>query len=296
VPASLGGISTVAACKPCNDALGAGVEGRLVSPTGWFTVLAQGAGFVDGFVDATDESGGRAQVHFGARGHRKVAPTYEIIQETEDVTEIAVVLPSHVGDGYLEHLAKQFGGSLSITARGPAPAEWHRSQLGVNISDLRRLAAKIALCAGTSEWGDSFTMSPLADWLRVVLDICSDWPEAIRPPASSHADAGGHWPLTQEESQSLADDMKRSLEQVLARVTAGGPTITEPMVPAFTIFAPADGGRQTLVSSVVLGLVLPVLGADQPMPQPELGPRTIFPRTRWGGGGPKAPIEEERPR
>jgi len=66
--------------------------------------------------------------------------------------------------------------------------------VSVDMTDLRRLVAKTALCALTYLQGDSFVETALATWLRGVLDAPREWPTSVR--RSSQADPDGEGAAT----------------------------------------------------------------------------------------------------
>jgi hypothetical protein len=143
-----------------------------MTKNGWFAMLSQGAGYTDGTVRGIGENRARVEMNFGGKGHVLLDPSHQVIEQTESGTRVGVVLPPHVGDGYLEHVAKKYGGYVGSVERGPlSEPTWYKIVLGGTVFDCRRLAAKLGLGAGAIQWGDDFVISPLADWLRVVLDV-----------------------------------------------------------------------------------------------------------------------------
>jgi hypothetical protein len=288
---AFGGVETVRACKRCNDVLGGGLEARLLSPTGWFTILSQAAGFTAGSLKGTTELGQRAEMHFGQRGHRIVAPSHEIISDAGGVMEISVTLPAHIDDSYLDHLGKKYGGEVTIVSRSAQPPAWHKADLSASLDDLRRLAAKIALCTGAARWGDTFLANPFANWLRIVLDVWSDWPENERPEPLDDPLAGGRWPATEADVAHMTGQAERTLGPVLARAAQGFQPERPPPLPPITMFAPLDGGNATFVTSIVLGVLLPGLPVPHPLPMGALSPTVIIHPTRAFGTPGADPAE-----
>ena len=272
---AFGGVETVRACKQCNDALGGALEARLLSPTGWFTILSQAAGFTVGGLKGTTELGQRAEMHFGTKGHRIVAPSHEAVSDAGGVMEINVLLPAQLDDSYLDHLGKMYGGEVKIVSRSAQPPVWHKADLSASLDDLRRLAAKIALCTGAARWGDTFLATPLASWLRIVLDVWSDWPENERPESLDDPLAGGRWPETEADVAHMTGQAERTLSPVLARAAQGLHEERPPPLPPITMFAPVEGGNATFVTSIVLGVLLPGLPVPHPLPMGALSPTVI---------------------
>ena len=276
VGAAFGGVETVPACKRCNEAVGSGLEARLLSPTGWFTILSQGAGYTDGRVFGKTETGERVRMHFGGQGNIQLDPSHEVLSEEENGSKrIGVFLPPHVGDNYLAHVARTYGGSLTDVSRGhETPARWHQIELSGTVADCRRLVAKIALCSGAAKWGDRFLSSPLAGWLRIVLDVWSDWPEDVRPAPLDDPRSGGRWPSPEADVQHLINQVEGTVSPILQRAAQDLSTPVAPRLPPVTMFVPADRGRGTLVSVIVLGVALPAIGENCAIPSP-IEPVTI---------------------
>jgi hypothetical protein len=298
VPRSMGGHETVPACKRCNDAIAASFEARLVSTTGLFTILSQVAGLTPGVVQAQTEEGRSVRWHFGEKGHQSATPDHRIVEQTDHATRVEAFVPTQLFDSYLAHLAKRYNGEPTITNRSPAPPTWQSAQLSASISDLRRLNARIALNTGALRWGDDFLLSPLADWLRVVLDVWSDWPDDHRPDPLADAEAGGNWPMTVEERDEVLRGFEQAINPVLASRVRGDDVSTITPGVAVTCFASAVDPPHTLVYSIVLGMPLPALTAPQTLPvafpDPILvvhrgGPPLVSPRNDTGGGIARSP-------
>ncbi len=274
LPSSFGGVDKIRTCKRCNDVLGGGVEARLLGPRSVFTLLSQSQGWTEGTLQAR-VSGGRARSHLGYGRHEPSAPRVRVTDTSESEATLEVILPPHIGvgdldDPYIKSLVRKHGGSharAEITSSGTAPAELFEMDMSMRIEDIRRLVAKVALCSGTQRWGDEFAKSALADKLRVVLNVWSDWPAHDRPPPLDDPQASGAWPLEPEEVAHLGGQIEKLLPPVLSRVAAGVPVVGHvDLPPSLTIFTPAGGGSQTLVVVVALGVVLPALGFDAPLP------------------------------
>lgn len=276
VTEALGGVETVRTCKVCNDVLGRGVEARLLSRTGWFTLLSQAQGWTDGVLSGRSEHGQAVQSHVGDEVHRLMAPRVEVVVEDGRAVQLGVTLPPHIGDGYLNHLAEQYGGTPSVVSRQPAPPEWFRYEISVDIADVRRLVAKTALGTGTRRWGDEFVLSPLAGWLREVQDVWQDWPAQLPGTPAQGEHAGGRWPMAPEELASLTEQLQRVLPPILARVADGRPVAGHVRTaPPMTLLLPVDCGRQTVVAVIVLGVLLPLLTAPHSLPGPRVGPAFV---------------------
>jgi len=267
LPHSMGGTRTVPTCKRCNEVLGEAVEARLLSRNGWFTLLSQAAGYTEGRADGTTALGQRAIFRVGDSAELTMLdPVHQLLADDGRTKLVGVVLPSHVPDDYLRSLAKVYGqGEVAIRRRSRQPPTWTNANLTIKIDDLRRLAAKIALCTGAAEWGDEFLKSGFGDWLRVVLDVWSDWPEHDRPAPLSSPLAGGRWPLTAEEVDSMTSQFKQRVEPILAKAAVASRESTAPPVPPLTAFLPADAGVR--VRSNVLGIDLPELLVPHPLPE-----------------------------
>lgn len=267
VPRVLGGTVKARACKRCNDVLGAGIEARLLAPQSWLTLLAQAHGLTRGRLTGADSAGGRISSHFGTGEHRLHAPEVEVVAEGETVVQVSAKVAPEIAEEFIRHLEKRYGGKAENVSREPAPEEFLSYSLSMNIRDLRRLAAKIALCAGAREWGDEYLLSPFGDWLRVVLDVWSDWPSGVRPAPLEVEHAGGDWPMTADELEGLTSQAQRLFAPVLAAaVKKEPPGAALRLRSPIALFMPVASGGQAVFSAVVLGLLLPVLAVPHALP------------------------------
>lgn len=268
VSAFLGGTWTVPSCKTCNDVLGASIEARLARPNSWLTVLSQAEGLTEGWVHGRNEREQRTRHHFGSRSHEWVTPWHEKVSEGTDRTRLRVAAPPHTQSGYIQHLAKLYGGQAIEIDRFTAPVEQQTIDTTVSIFDLRRLSAKTALCAGAFSWGDEFLTSPGAQWLRTVLDVGSEWPagRSDPPPTNGELHAGGRWPVEPADADFILSQMKSTLEYVLSRTVAGDNTFP-PTLPVVGL-TPVDAGTAFLAWSSALRVAFPVLLVPYPLPEP----------------------------
>jgi hypothetical protein len=267
VPRALGGTVKVRACKRCNDVLGGGVEARLLASQSWLTLLAQAHGLTPGRLTGAAAAGAAIRSHFGTGEHRLHSPEVEVVAQDENVVHVTAKVAPEMADKLIRHLEKRFGGKAQAVSREAAPEETFSYRLSMNIRDLRRLAAKIALCGGARQWGDDYLLSPLADWMRVVLDVWSDWPVEARPAPLEAEHAGGDWPMSVDELEGLTGQAQRLFSPILAGATTKElPDVDVGLRSPIVLFVPVAGGQQTMFSAVVLGLVLPVLAVPHALP------------------------------
>lgn len=256
VPSALGGSETIPACRECNSTIGETLEGRLLGPTSWVTLIAQAAGFTPGWVNVTYATGQRAREHFGDRQGRVSDPHVEVLEDTPERIRLGLIVPPHIGDGYLQHVIRQQPGTVESIERGPAPPQWATANLSMNVDDLASLAAKVALCSGARRWGDDFLLSDLGDWLRRGVFDASAL-AMVAPPTGPAPDV-----------------LKSFLDPILANyVASGGATPWRSPVPSMTIFTPIDHGAATAIVFVLFGLPLCTIGNNLPFPRPA---RTII--------------------
>lgn len=80
-------------------------------------------------------------------------------------------------------LDKKYGPPIDViserTGSPDAEPEWMDITVSVNMADLRRLVAKTALCGLTYLQGDPIITTPMANWLRAVLDAPREWPAEV---------------------------------------------------------------------------------------------------------------------
>jgi hypothetical protein len=303
----LGGTWVVPCCKTCNDVLGGGIETRLLHPTysevldddgvgvglsrpqGWLGILSQAEGLTKRWVFGHNE---RSQVlggkerhqstrhHFGTSVHEWDAPWHEVLSDNETVARIRMAAPQQMEADYIKHLEKKYRGRALETSWAEAPPEMQQIDLSVSIYDLRRLTAKAALCAGARIWGDLFVTSPAAQWLRVVLDVGSEWPAGRvgRPAQSDESHAGGRWATTQADADFMISQMEPTLAPVLARAAGGieEHSQTPPSLPIVGV-TPTDAGHAFYAWHTALRVVFPVLLVPHPLPVPQVPAMIIQP-------------------
>lgn len=258
VPSALGGAETVPACGECNTRIGSNLEARLLGRASWLTVISQAAGYTPGWVDVTYETGQRGREHFGDRQGMLLDPHIVVVEDTPESLRLALTMPSHFGDGYLQHVIDQQSGVVEHVERGPAPPLRATADLSVSVDDLAVLTAKVALCSGINRWGRAFLFSDLAGWLRRGIED----PRAIAsasPPAGPSTDA-----------------VRSMLESVLARLSEASPSGPwTPPAPSMTVFTPLDNGNATAITFVWFGLLLCTIAGNESMLRPAK-PTIIF--------------------
>jgi len=265
VPRTLGGSRTVPACKRCNDCLGGGIEARVVGPTGWLTILSQAYGLTKGQLHGTGEREQPMHAHFEEGLIEPTKPEHQVVTEDEGHIELMFSGPNPPNPAlhdYMQNVIRPYGG-IATRAQQPAPVELFKFRTVGNIADLRRLTAKIALTTGAMEWGDDFLATPLADWLRVVLDVRKDWKEEPGAPLQAEH-AGGTWTMTQADLEWMTNQAEATLGPVLAAAGSGQKPLLPPPIP-LTMFVPVNGSTPTHVLVRVLGVWLPVLVAPHPL-------------------------------
>lgn len=268
-PEFLGGRATVAACSDCNHGLGHGLEGGLAGPKGLLTPAAQLYGKSKGELLAEAEHG-RVRLNLGS-GEPEVLQSVDVRQEDGRLTVDAAGTEQQMRE-LLRGLRRKHGDQVPEFDDLPEQARARVSVADVQVTlvgsltGLRRLSAKVALCAGARALGDAYTTSALADWLRLVLDAPRDWPgdrqQAPRPDPQE--------PLDRAPTGDAAGLLK-GVEQSLALFPAQEPfpaLATDPKVNQ-AVLIPLAGGRVAVVVSVG-GMTLPVLIAPAPLPDREL--------------------------
>ncbi len=255
VPSALGGSETIPACRKCNSTFGETLEGRLLGPMSWVTLIAQAAGYTPGWVNVTYETGQRAIEHFGSRQGRVLDPQVEVIEDSAERIRLGLILPPHVGDGFVDHVIRQQRGTVESIERGPAPQQLATANLSTDVDDLASLTAKVALCSGAQRWGDDFLVSDLGEWLRAGVSDAQVL-GAVGPPAGPSPDS-----------------LKSFLASILDHfTTSGGAQPWRSAIPSMTILTPIDHGAATVIAFVLLGLPLCTIGNNLSFPGP---PRTI---------------------
>lgn len=285
VPAAFGGGRTVSACKRCNDTLGHGVEARLLSRKSWFTALSQAQGWTAGNLWGVLDDGRQATSHLGYGTHRARQPRVIVESEDDSHVRLAITDPPEDEDAFFASLITRYGGSVSdtVTTRERVPRGGFSLKMVLQVQDLRRMTAKVGLCAGAVRWGDEFLLSELGEWLRVVLDVRSEWPACSREFKRSESHAGGDWPLTEQEMRQNVGQLNALLSPILDRASRGLPVMGHvPRPPYLIMFAQAERGSATIVACVMLGYVFPVLGVPHALPPGARAPVVIVEPPRGG--------------
>jgi hypothetical protein len=135
--------------------------------------------------------------------------TVKVFGSPEQVARIRAGLDEEYGPA-LEVLNEQVGSPDS-------EPEWLKVSVSVDMADLRRLVAKTALCALTYLQGDFFVETPLATWLREVLDAPREWPVAVRRPPQVDPDGEG----AATRSFDTAETMNKA--QAVLATSSGAP-------------------------------------------------------------------------
>lgn len=206
-PDAFGGKGTIVACKDCNSGIGSGVEGKLLGPESPFTLFLQGSGLPHGQLKATHPLGEfMVDLETGdhtARTSVEVVDTdvdgvktVKMFGSPEEIARIKAGFEGKYGPP-LEVLSEQIGSPDSE----PEPLN---VSVSVDMADLRRLVAKTALCALTYLQGDSFIETPLAIWLREVLDAPREWPTSVRRSPLADPDGEGAATRTFDTAEVMA--------------------------------------------------------------------------------------------
>ncbi len=245
VPFALGGLETVPACKVCNETIGHGLEGRLLGPTSWLTVVAQAAGFTRGWTNVTLAGGQQAVEHFGSRQGMVLEPKVEIVEQNADRLTLGLTIPPHIGQQFVDYIISQQSGRVEKIEHNTPPPQWATANLSVNVDDLASLSAKVALCTGAMRWGDAFLLSDLGDWCRRGVSDPAVLHE-FGPPAMPGIDA-----------------INNLLQTVVAHyTTTNGSTPWRSPVPSMTILTPVDAGKATVIVLALFGVPLVTFGCN----------------------------------
>lgn len=200
VPKAMGGVDReqVRVCSPCNNGLGTELEGALLGRTGVLTKLSVQRGWATSRLDAVSPAGLRYDWDAATADATLKGPSHTVEPAAEGKTTVHFMLPMHLLDGvdlddpyavlrhgYPGHILRKIlgerGGEVSgaeIVSRGEQTEGI--AEIPVDLPLLRRLAAKVAINAGAFEWGESFTSSALAEWLRELLDARQSWTGTAR--------------------------------------------------------------------------------------------------------------------
>jgi hypothetical protein len=255
---SLGGRTTLPACKPCNDAVSR-VEGAVLAPNGLLALLGQTAGR-RGKLTGTLSNGLVVDADFTTGRHR-VRP--QVIETTDNgVKTIRIGGDPGQVEKIVAGLRARYGDQLGEPVRHAVPAgEMINVLLNDDVRAFRRLLAKCGLTAGTYVWGDDFTLSPLANWLRQVLDARSNWPDNPETPV---ADPGG--------SDYVALSGLQNAGQLLQTATKMFAGTTGDIIDASSI-GPTDAQILLLSSGKATFIALSVFG--QPIPFTLVAPESL---------------------
>lgn len=178
-PETFKGRTTVNACADCNSGVGSGVEGRLLGSSSFMTFVQQGSGLPHKEMKASNSQGDFSVDLETGRHTAKLqvdvteldgAKTYQIFGTPEDARR---VLEGLARDGAIP--ADQIDAILEAGRVDPTKSENLTMTISLDLVLVRRLIAKIALCALTYLQGDEFIATDMAAWLRQVLDAPRHW-------------------------------------------------------------------------------------------------------------------------
>jgi hypothetical protein len=167
----LGGRATVRACVDCNSRIGSEIEGRLLASGTLLAFQREMANGTGPKLRVTLPTGDVYDVNLATGEQRAARPVEE--QVRDEATTRRISGPDEQVRAIVEGMAKKHP---SIDAEETiAKAIAHRvdevsSELVVDTGLESRLAAKVALAAGTRCLGDDFVTSQLAHELRAILN------------------------------------------------------------------------------------------------------------------------------
>jgi|GEM_PF-1440132 hypothetical protein len=254
-PEAFGGRDTIRACKWCNSGLGSGVEGKLLKPPSRFVTRLHEFGLPNPMVPVTTQDGRQFKVDLATGEH--IAKTSVEVTNDADGTQLVEMFGSL--DEVAKHKAnfeRKYGAPLEIVnavvgSPDDPPVEGNIDVLD-DMRDHRRFVAKTALCAMTYLHGDPFIESPLAVWLRDVLDAPREWPAKDR--RMPRADPDGIGASTRSFDTA---DISRKFQGELARRGFEQVDLSAALVTM--LIAPSErypSGPKTLFVMSLLGEVL----------------------------------------
>ncbi|WP_255472394.1 HNH endonuclease [Quadrisphaera setariae] len=173
---ALGGVATTPVCKTCNDTFGADVEGRLLRPRKILSIAKVAAGRMDSAPGYLKADGSRGVFNFRDGTVQFSPPLTSFATKTEEGLHIRAA-PDQI-EGVVPHVrrwATKHGGDpdaaeaqLRAAPRGSLGNDLFVMDHDVELDQLARLAAKVALAAGCRVSDDFRDAQPLADSLREV--------------------------------------------------------------------------------------------------------------------------------
>jgi len=182
-PEAYGGRTTVIACADCNSGVGSGVEGRLLGSNAAMTFFQQGSGLPHRELTASNAQG-EFRVDLGTGKHtaklkvseseHEGAKTYQIFGTPEDAKR---VLEGLAREGKVP--ADQIDEIIESGRIDPNESENLTIAITLDLTLMRRLLAKVSLCALTYLQGDNFIVTDMAEWLRQVLDAPRHWGKGL---------------------------------------------------------------------------------------------------------------------
>jgi hypothetical protein len=200
---ALGGRARIAACRDCNSRIGSDVEGPLLKPGTWLAFRREGSQGIGPRFRASIDGGPDVNVDLAKQEHRAVRPVENRRLTDKGLTRTVTGPEPQVRD-IVEGMAREhnFDAEEAMANAAEHTASTLHVQLSIDFVAESRLAAKIALAAGTRCLGDAFLASPLADQLRAIVDGHQDpaWRDAT--PFTQQLEQLGHT-VTEAERQCM---------------------------------------------------------------------------------------------
>lgn len=166
----LGGRATVRACVECNSRIGSEIEGKLQAAGSLLAFQREVANGTGPTLRVTLPGGDVYEVNFATGEQRAVRPVVEQVQDDHVTRRISgpdEQVRAIVAGMALKHASVDRDETMASAIAHQVDEV--SAALDVDFTLESRLAAKVALAAGTRCLGDDFIVSELADELRAIL-------------------------------------------------------------------------------------------------------------------------------
>jgi hypothetical protein len=113
-----GGTATIAACKRCKDALGLGIESRLLGAGSALTIIASAAGYAFGKVRSYATDGLAVTSDFRENRFSLRVPRRDVTEGSPGHLQVQLTVPTHIdSESLIQSVAKQYRGTVNSVHR-----------------------------------------------------------------------------------------------------------------------------------------------------------------------------------
>jgi hypothetical protein len=263
-PEAFGGRKTILACTDCNSGVGTGVEGRLLGSNSALTFFQQGSGLAHKELTASSDKG-QFRVDLATGQHTAILKVNESVGEEGKTHQIfgtpeeaRGVIEGLRRDLTPEHIQEIIDSNRIVSNK----SEMLTMNITLDLVLVRRLIAKVSLCALTYLQGDDFISSDLAKWLRQVLDAPKHWGKGLAQAEQS--DPAGVGSIDWIDTEGLFGSFQT--EYLEYNATSAAEDFQKDKCQLIIWPLRTNGEMKTIFALSILGIIIPtgLVALDEP--------------------------------